>query len=189
MKDCTGIPTSNAEYWQEIAHKGVFTEQDKQEFKEAVVQESKSEIDAHTDDKKEEIDNYTTAQENSLKSELDTYTTGKERQLDTKETALEADMTAKKNELIQEISNAQDGFDDNVTNKTNAFNQNASEKTATLNGILDGVEDMVTAIQLPQFYVDDELQIHSVTTTKLANIDLYYDDETGDFKEGVKAVE
>ena len=47
---------------------------------------------------------------------------------------------------------------------------------------------MATAIQLPQFYVDDEMNIHGVTATNLSNIALYYDEETGDFKEGVTEI-
>ena len=48
---------------------------------------------------------------------------------------------------------------------------------------------MATAIQLPQFYVDNELNLHCVTATKLSNIALYYNEETGDLMEGVKEVE
>ena len=64
----------------------------------------------------------------------------------------------------------------------------AEEKTAELNDIAEGVKNMATAIQLPQFYVDDEMNIHGVTATNLSNIALYYDEETGDFKEGVTEI-
>lgn len=68
------------------------------------------------------------------------------------------------------------------------YNSNAEEKTEELTDIAEGVKNMATAIQLPQFYVDDEMDIHGVTATNLSNIALYYDGETGDFKEGVTEI-
>lgn len=80
-------------------------------------------------------------------------------------------------------------FNTNVKEKTDEFNSNATEKKTEISDIADGVKDMATAIQLPQFYVDDELNLHCVTATKLSNIALYYNEETGDLMEGVKEVE
>lgn len=91
----------------------------------------------------------------------------------------------KTEEFNTNVTNKTNDFDTNAKNKTTDFNNNAEEKTEVLNNIADGVKNMATAITLPQFYVDDEMNIHGVTATKLSNIDLYYDDETGDFKEGV----
>ncbi len=76
-------------------------------------------------------------------------------------------------------------FNTNVEKQTNEFNSNAEDKKEEINEIAEGVKDTATAVQLLQFYVDDEMDIHGVTATKLSNIDLYYDEETGDFKEGV----
>lgn len=80
-------------------------------------------------------------------------------------------------------------FNTNAKEKTDEFNSNAIEKKTEISDIADGVKNMATAIQLPQFYVDDELDLHGVTATNLSNIALYYDDETGDFMEGVTEIE
>jgi len=76
----------------------------------------------------------------------------------------------------------------NIKDLSASYEQLAEEKESELNNIADGVKDMATAIQLPQFYVDDELDLHGVTATNLSNIALYYDEETGDFKEGVTEI-
>lgn len=76
-------------------------------------------------------------------------------------------------------------YNDNAEAKEKTYNDLAEEKETEINMIAEGVKNMATAIQLPQFYVDDEMNIHGVTATNLSNIDLYYDEETGDFKEGV----
>lgn len=52
---CTGIVPTNTGYWQLLADKGHFTEEDKEEFKKAVVEESKTEINEHTGNKKNRI--------------------------------------------------------------------------------------------------------------------------------------
>lgn len=75
-----------------------------------------------------------------------------------------------------------------IKNLNENYEKMAEEKTAELNDIAEGVKNMATAIQLPQFYVDDEMDIHGVTATNLSNIALYYDEETGDFKEGVTEI-
>lgn len=79
-------------------------------------------------------------------------------------------------------------FNTNAKEKTDEFNSNATEKKTEISDIAEGVKNMATAIQLPQFYVNDEMDIHGVTATKLSNIALYYDEETGDFKEGVTEI-
>ena len=79
-------------------------------------------------------------------------------------------------------------FNTNAKEKTDEFNSNAIEKKTEISDIAEGVKNMATAIQLPQFYVDDEMDIHGVTATILSNIALYYDEETGDFKEGVTEI-
>lgn len=75
-----------------------------------------------------------------------------------------------------------------IKNLNEDYKDLAEEKTAELNDIAEGVKNMATAIQLPQFYVDDEMDIHGVTATNLSNIALYYDEKTGDFKEGVTEI-
>ena len=81
-----------------------------------------------------------------------------------------------------------DNFNANAEAKTDDFDNNATEKKSEITDIAEGVKNMATAIQLPQFYVDDEMDIHGVTATNLSNIALYYDEKTGDFKEGVTEI-
>ena len=76
-----------------------------------------------------------------------------------------------------------------IKNLNEDYKKLAEEKTEELTDIVEGVKNMATAIQLPQFYVDNELNLHCVTATKLSNIALYYNGETGDLMEGVKEVE
>lgn len=130
---CTGIVPTNTDYWQLLADKGHFTEEDKEEFKKAIVEESKTEINEHTDNKKTELNNYTTELEKSLKNEFDTYETEKEEQLDLYKATLETEMANKKDSLIEEIKTAQDDFDANVEEKTNTFNSNVETKTTEFN--------------------------------------------------------
>ena len=53
--------------------------------------------------------------------------------------------------------------------------------------LADGVRNMATAIQLPQFYVDNRMKAHGVFATKLSNIDLYI--KHGKLMEGVIELE
>ena len=130
---CTGIVPTNTDCWQLLADKGHFTEEDKEEFKKAVVEESKTEINEHTGNKKTELNNYTTELEKSLENELDTYKTEKEAQMDLHKATLETEMANKKDSLIEEIETAQNGFDANVEEKTNTFNSNVETKTTEFN--------------------------------------------------------
>lgn len=74
-----------------------------------------------------------------------------------------------------------------IKNLNEDYKDLAEEKTAELNTIAEGVKNMATAIQLPQFYVDRKMKCHAVTATKLSNIDLYI--KKGKFMEGVKELE
>lgn len=130
---CTGIVPTNTDCWQLLADKGHFTKEDKEEFKKAVVEESKTEINEHTDNKKTELNNYTTELEKSLENELDKYKTEKEAEMDLHKATLETEMANKKDSLIEEIETAQDGFDANVEEKTNTFNSNVETKTTEFN--------------------------------------------------------
>ena len=130
---CTGIIPTNTEYWQLLADKGRFTEEDKETFKQAVVEESKTTINEHTETKKTELDNYTTEQKTSLKNELDTYEEEKETELNTHKATLETEMTNTKDSLVEEIETAKNGFDENVTAKITEFNNNVTEQTNTFN--------------------------------------------------------
>ena len=133
LKTCTGVTPVEGEYWQLLADKGHFTAKDKEEFKKAVVEESKVEINEHTDNKKTELNNYTTELEKSLENELDTYKAEKETQMDSHKATLETEMANKKDSLIEEIETAQNGFDANVEEKTNTFNSNVKTKTTEFN--------------------------------------------------------
>lgn len=115
-----------------IAGLDYFTEEDKEVFKQAVVEDSKTEINEHTETKKIELDNYTTELETNLKTELDTYTVTKETELDTHKTALETEMSTTKDNLVQEIETEintlteekQTEINNNATAKINEFNEN-----------------------------------------------------------------
>lgn len=130
---CTGIVPTNTDCWQLLADKGHFTEEDKEEFKKAVVEESKAEINEHTGNKKTELNNYTTELEKNLENELDTYKAEKETQMDSHKATLETEMANKKDSLIEEIETAQNGFDTNAEEKTNTFNSNVETKTTEFN--------------------------------------------------------
>lgn len=80
-----------------------------------------------------------------------------------------------------------DQYNQNATEKTNEFNENSEEKKGELNDIADGVRNMATAIQLPQFYVDERMRAHGVFATKLSNVDLYI--KHGKLMEGVTEIE
>lgn len=116
-----------------IAGLDYFTEEDKEVFKQAVVEDSKTEINEHTETKKIELDNYTTELETNLKTELDTYTVTKETELDTHKTALETEMSTTKDNLVQEIETEintlteekQTEINNNATAKINEFNEKA----------------------------------------------------------------
>lgn len=132
-KNNVGNSLTNTEFWQLLAKNGEFTEEDKETFKQAVVEESKTTINEHTETKKTELDNYTTNLKTSLKNELDTYEEGKEEELNTHKTTLETEMTNTKDNLVEEIETAQNGFDENATLKKIEFNNNATEQTNTFN--------------------------------------------------------
>ena len=78
-------------------------------------------------------------------------------------------------------------FNTNAKEKTDEFNSNATEKKTEINDIAEGVKNMATAIQLPQFYVDKQMKCHGIFATKLSNVDLYI--KKGKFMEGVKKLE
>lgn len=78
-------------------------------------------------------------------------------------------------------------FNTNAKGKTDEFNSNATEKKTEISDIAEGVKNMATAIQLPQFYVDRKMKCHGVYATKLSNVDLYI--KKGKFMEGVKELE
>lgn len=80
-----------------------------------------------------------------------------------------------------------DSFNANVKKKTDDFDSNATEKKTEISDIAEGVKNMATAIQLPQFYVDRKMKCHGVYATKLSNVDLYI--KKGKFMEGVKELE
>lgn len=177
---CTGIVPTNTTYWQLLADKGRFTEEDKEIFKQAVVEDSKTEINEHTENKKTE--------------------------LESKKTTLENEMSDTKDILVQEIVNSQNDFDNNVIEKTNAFNDNATEKTnifnqnvtnktenfnqtveeqindyndlatqkeTELNTIAEAVTDMATSMNFVQFYVDNQMKVHVTSESELINNKFY----------------
>ncbi len=138
LKTCTGIAVTNTEYWQLIAEKGIFTEQDKESFKQAVVAESKTEMDTYTNGKKTEIDNYVEDCEDDLKSSLDSYETAKETELN----GVASDNISAFNRNAESKTS---DFNTNATNKTNEFNTNATTKTTEFNdNATEKIEDFNT---------------------------------------------
>lgn len=102
------------------------------------------------------------------------------------------------NKAINNIVDMTEAYNKNATKKTDEFNKNATSKTDDFNGdarikkqeledIADGVRNMATAIQLPQFYVDERMRAHGVFATKLSNVDLYI--KHGKLMEGVTEIE
>lgn len=130
IKDCNGINVTNTTYWQLIASKGDMpingidynTEEDKQVFKEAVVEDSKTEMDNYTTEKKEELDAYNA----DKKTELDEYKTTLETEMSTTKDSLTGEITATATDETNK-------FNTNAESKTNAFNDNAAEKTTNYN--------------------------------------------------------
>lgn len=115
-------PSEENQDWMIGAKHGEFTEEQLEEFKEAVIAESKQEIEEFTETQKDELDAYETVKE----SELDDYTTGKKGEIDTH--------TTQKLEAYNANANTKQGaFNTNATNKTTAFNENATSKTTDYN--------------------------------------------------------
>ena len=126
-------PVTNTTYWQLLAQRGEFTEQQLEEFKAAVVAESKEEMDDYTDDKKDELNTYT----NTKETELNAYATVLKNTFDTNASTKTSDFndnaTAKTTAFNTNASDKTDTFDTNVSTKTTAFNDNATSKTTAFN--------------------------------------------------------
>lgn len=141
LKDCSGTDVTNTTHWQLIAQKGEMpvngvdynTTEQKQEFKEAVVADSKAEMDNYTTEKKDELDTYTV----DKKSELDTYKTDLEEEMSTTKDNLVKDINTTATENIEEFNNnvetKTNTFNDNATTQTNNFNSNVESKTTDFN--------------------------------------------------------
>lgn len=152
------IPVTNTTYWQLLAQRGEFTEQQLEDFKTAVVAESKDEMDDYTDEKKTELDTY----EGTKETELNTYAGGLKDDFDSnaseKTTAFNNNATSKTTEFNTNASNKTDtfnsnasdktsDFNDNATVKTNAFNTNAADKTTAFDEYVDEKKDEINAIK------------------------------------------
>ena len=126
LKDSIGIAVTNTEYWQLLAKHGEFTEQQLEDFKDAVVEDSKDEMDTYTNTKKTELDTYVKDYEDDLKSSLDSYETEKEEELNS---VTDDNISA----INRNAENKITEFNTNATNKTNDFNDNATQKTTDFN--------------------------------------------------------
>ena len=93
------------------------------------------------------------------------------------------DLTTEYNENAQKKTT---DFNNNATEKQKNYDDNAEKKETELNTIAEGVKNMATAIQLPQFYVDKEMKVHVQTATNLSNIALYI--KNGKLMEGVRKI-
>ena len=89
--------------------------------------------------------------------------------------------------FAKQANTAIEDYNSNAEAKTEEFNTNATEKKTEISDIAEGVKNMTTAIQLPQFYVDKQMKCHGIFATKLSNVDLYI--KKGKFMEGVKELE
>ncbi len=85
---------------------------------------------------------------------------------------------------IEKITDLTDKYNENASQKTKMYNDNASSKTQQLESIADGVKDMATAIQVPTWYIDEDLNLHQVTIEKLGNLSFYINDDL-DFVERI----
>lgn len=172
------IITSSAEY---VANKE-YTDEDANVYEKYLQAITKVSIDINSD-----IEKIKALEDNILEQYNKNAELEKKMEQETEKFAEQA------NTAIKDYnSNAEtkiEEFNTNAKKKTNEFDSNATEKKSEINDISEGVKNMATAIQLPQFYVDDELNLHCVTATKLSNIALYYNEETGDLMEGVKEIE
>ena len=141
-QNTNSTPSDNNSNWMVAAKHGEFTEQQLEDFKAAVVADSKQEMDAYTDTKKGVLDTYTTAK----KGELDTYESAKETELNTytgtKKGELDTHTTQKISDFDSNATAKTGTFNDNATSKTSTFNTNASNKTTAFN---DNVTAKTTA--------------------------------------------
>ena len=128
-QNTNSTPSDSNPNWMVAAKHGEFTEEQLEEFKAAVVADSKEEMDEYTDTKKGVLDSYTTTKE----GELDTYTNTKKGELDTHTTQkisdFDSNATAKTGTFNQNASDKTDAFNSNATQKTTDFNDNATAKT------------------------------------------------------------
>lgn len=177
LKDCTGTEVTNTEYWQLLAKQGekpvngvdYNTEEEKEEFKQAVVEDSKTDMNNYTETKK---------------TELDTHTETKKSELDTHKSNLESAMTTTKDGLVEEIINAQDGFDENVTTKINEFNDNATEQTNTFNTNAEGKTtdfNNNTGTKITEY--------NNNHTAKIEEFDTHAEEKVAEFNENVDSID
>ena len=112
LMDCIGVLPTNDMYWQLSASKGDLpingvdynTPEEKEEFKEEVIADSKIEIDD--------------------------YTTNKTLELETKTSELIGDLEHQKDLFIGEMEVEKNLFDTNASQKTTLFDKNAENKTS-----------------------------------------------------------
>ena len=115
LKDCIGILPTNDIYWQLSASKGDLpingvdynTPEEKEEFKEEIIADSKIEID--------------------------NYTTNKTLELETKTSELIGDLESQKDSFLSEMEVEKNLFDTNASEKTTSFDKNAENKIADFN--------------------------------------------------------
>lgn len=152
LKECTGITPENSEYWFLSAEQGdkpingvdYNTEEQKEEFKQAVVADSKIDIDNYTELRKREIADTTAsvveevenAGTEQIKSILEAGTT----QVSNVEMAGTEQVSNIETAGLAQIKNIEDTataktteFNENVTVQTNTFNTNAQEKINAYN--------------------------------------------------------
>lgn len=170
------VPTDSNPNWMIGAKHGEFTEEQLEEFKEAVVAESKQEMDDYTADKKTELDTY----EDIKEGELNTYTTTKKGEIDTHTTQKISDYNTNADTKTRAFNtNAETkttNFNDNTTSKTNAYNQNAEDKTTAFNTNATNKQDTFdfNATQKTNAFNDN-------ATSKTTDFNTNASDKTQDF--------
>ncbi len=126
LKDCIGVLPTNDMYWQLSASKGDLpingvdynTPEEKEEFKEEVIADSKIEIDDYTTNKTLELETKTSELIGDLEHQKDLFI---------------GEMEVEKNLFDTNASQKTTLFDKNAENKTSDFNTNASEKVSSFN--------------------------------------------------------
>lgn len=119
--------------WMLAAEHGKFTAQQLEDFKSAVVAESKSEIDDYTEDKKDEIDNHVSDYEEAFNTNATNKTNAFNTNATNKTNDFNDNATSKTNTFNSNASDKTDEFDENATNQTTSFNTNATNKTGDFN--------------------------------------------------------
>lgn len=179
LKDCVGKDVTDTEYWQLVAKKGdkgdkpvngtdYNTEQEKEEFKNEVVTETKTDIADYVTEQKTELNTYT----ETKKSELDEHESAKETELNTKAieltNAFNTNATSKTTAYNDNATAKLKDYNDNATQKFEEYNENATNKVNEFNNNVDSIENELTELskQMPWSTTEIQDSIHIEDSAK-----------------------